>query len=104
MKTTDVLDTQPATALPVVPAAPRNGAQALLDALIEGGVTLVATSNRPPKDLYLNGLNREHFLPFIALIEQRLAQFQGRGARRDVGACRRVWFREVNPYEYYWFT
>jgi len=40
--------------------------------LLEEGVTIVTTSNRPPRDLYLGGLNRELFLPFIDLIEQRL--------------------------------
>ena len=44
----------------------------LFSQLLEAGVTVVTTSNRPPKDLYLNGLNRELFLPFIALIEREL--------------------------------
>jgi cell division protein ZapE len=40
--------------------------------LLEEGVTIVTTSNRPPRDLYLGGLNRELFLPFIDLIEEKL--------------------------------
>jgi cell division protein ZapE len=44
----------------------------LFGQLLENGVTVVATSNRPPRDLYLGGLNRELFLPFIDLVEREL--------------------------------
>jgi predicted ATPase len=31
---------------------------------------MIATSNRPPSDLYYRGLNREYFLPFVPFLQR----------------------------------
>jgi cell division protein ZapE len=57
-------------------------------------VVVIATSNVPPSELYRGGLNRALFLPFIAMLEQRMEILQ-LDARTDFRleklAGRKVW-------------
>eukprot|EP00808_Paulinella_micropora_P030469 g42661.t1 len=42
----------------------------LFTSMMEEGCVLVSTSNRAPNDLYLGGINRSSFLPFIELLKE----------------------------------
>ena len=53
----------------------------LFEKLFTSGVIIVLTSNTAPDDLYEGGLNRQLFLPFIALIKDRLEMVELNGPR-----------------------
>jgi cell division protein ZapE len=72
----------------------------LFEALFERGVTLVATSNRPPGDLYRDGVNRQLFAPFIAMIEARtqiVPVLGGHDWRLDRLRAARTWLSPIDP-------
>ncbi len=67
----------------------------LFTRLFEEGITLIATSNVAPVDLYRDGLNRQLFLPFIRLLREHVEVVQLDAAvdyRLDRLEDRRVWF------------
>ena len=71
----------------------------LFTALFERGVTMVATSNRHPDDLYTDGINRQLFLPFIGLLKQRCDVFElasDRDYRLDRLTEAPVWYSPLN--------
>ncbi len=66
----------------------------LFEQLFERGVVLAATSNRAPSELYLNGVNRQLFLPFVDLIGEKLDVVKldsGRDYRRRVLEGEDLW-------------
>jgi len=72
----------------------------LFEALFARGVTLVATSNRHPDELYRNGLNRQLFLPFIDLLKSRVEIVEVAGARDyrlDRLRAAGTWFSPNDP-------
>jgi cell division protein ZapE len=72
----------------------------LFQALLAAGVVVVITSNRPPDDLYKNGLNRQLFLPFIALLNERLVVHElasARDYRQDRLAGSPSYFTPIDP-------
>ena len=53
----------------------------LFEKLLSSGAVIVLTSNTAPDELYAGGLNRQLFLPFIALIKERLEMIELNGPR-----------------------
>jgi cell division protein ZapE len=53
----------------------------LFQHLFAASVVIVATSNSAPADLYRDGLNRQLFVPFIKLIEQRMEVYELESAK-----------------------
>lgn len=67
----------------------------LFQALFDRGTVLAVTSNRAPDQLYLNGINRELFLPFVDLIRdhcETVVVSGDRDWRIDLLARSRTWF------------
>lgn len=71
----------------------------LFDQLFQRNVTVVATSNRHPDELYKDGINRQLFLPFIKELKERCAVLElvsARDYRLDRLVEAPVWYAPLN--------
>ncbi len=67
----------------------------LLKHFFNAGIILVTTSNRPPDELYFDGLQRDHFLPAIAQIKQHTNSVEVNGEkdyRKQAWICDEIYY------------
>jgi len=72
----------------------------LFEQLFARGITMVATSNRKPDDLYKDGINRPLFLPFIKHLKERCDIFHlasDRDYRLDRLIAAPIWYAPLGP-------
>lgn len=72
----------------------------LFEALFDEGVVVVATSNAHPDNLYMGGLQRDRFLPFIEILKGRIDILEleaMRDYRRDRLAGMKVYHTPLGP-------
>jgi cell division protein ZapE len=72
----------------------------LFEQLFARGVTIAATSNRAPDELYKDGLNRQLFVPFIDMLKARMEVVTVAGPqdyRLDRLRAGRTWFSPIDP-------
>ena len=72
----------------------------LFEQLFARGVTVAATSNRAPDELYKDGLNRQLFVPFIEMLKARMQVVEVSGPRDyrlDHLRAAGTWFSPIDP-------
>jgi len=71
--------------------------------LFDKGIILIATSNRPPNDLYKNGIQRSNFVPFIDMLKEKshiVSLDPGVDYRRkNMGGADKLFFNKADPEE-----
>ena len=72
--------------------------QRLFTALWDNGCVVVATSNRPPDDLYYGGLNRSLFLPFIPVLKTncKVCKVEDKDYRVLLKSTHEIYYQPLN--------